>query len=102
MSTRILAWTVAVLLTAMYVFALVVPVGNLLYLPRLGFGVSPLGWVLLIAGALLPVAVFLLAAWIPRRRSAGQRLLVLVTGLAVVGLLQLEQTLLVPTTFVFT
>lgn len=98
---RIVSWAAGVVLVAMYAFALVIPVGNLLYLPGFGFEISALGWVLLVANALLPVLALVLALRMARRRGAGRRLLILLAGLALVGMIQLEQTLLVPMTLYF-
>jgi len=101
MAARIVSWVAGAILVAMYAFSLVVPVGNLLYLPGFGFEISGLGWVLLVVSVLLPVLVMFIALWIGRRRGAGLRLLILLAGLALVGMIQLEQTLLVPMTLYF-
>ncbi|MFT4232672.1 MAG: hypothetical protein QM606_07860 [Leucobacter sp.] len=100
MAGRILAWTVGVLLTALYASAVVAAAGNLLLLPQMasamGLGMAPLGWFWLGFGALMPVAVFGIALLIARGRGAALRLLVLAAGLGVVAAVQLEVMHLVP------
>lgn len=100
MVRRVVPWVIGALLTGLYAYALVEPIGNLIGLPQLGFEITPLGWFWLVAGVALPVVAYAFALWIGRGRSAGARLTLLAAGLAVVAALQLEYLLLVqPSTF---
>ncbi len=101
MVRRIVPWAIGAILTGLYGYALVAPVGNLLYLPQVGFAVTPIGWFWLVLGVALPVVVYAIALWAGRGRSAGRRLTALAAGVAVLALLQLEMLLLVSTSSYF-
>lgn len=96
MIKRITHWVIGALLTAVYVFTMLAPFGDLMGLPQMGFAISPSGWFWLFAGVVLPPIVYALALIAGRKRTAVVRLMLLATGLLVVALLQLELLLLVP------
>ena len=102
---RVIAWVALVLLTLLYAYVVVTGVGNLTGISELagvlGFAVSPAGWFWLTLGILLPIAVYAVALLFGRGRAAGVRVLLLATGLAVVGAIQLEILHLVPQTSFF-
>jgi hypothetical protein len=54
-----------------------------------GFDVAQLPWWVLVLMLVLPVVVFLLALWAGRRRTVGERALLLLVGLSVVAALSL-------------
>jgi len=101
MVRRIAPWAIGALLVGLYGYALVAPVGNLVFLPQLGLEIAPIGWFWLVAGVVVPVLGLALALWAGRGRSAPRRLTVLAAGLAFVALLQLELLLLVDTASYF-
>lgn len=101
MVRRIIPWVIGALITGLYGYALVAPIGNLVGLPQLGLAINPIGWFWLVAGVLLPPLAYALALWAGRGRAAATRLLALGTGLAAVAVLQLEIQLLVQTSTFF-
>ena len=105
MTGRIIAWTVGVLVTLLYVYMVVAAVGNLTMLPQmaasLGVVLAPTGWAWLGFGVALPVVVYAAAILIGRKRSAGIRILVLAAGLCFAAAVQLEVLHLVPQTSYF-
>lgn len=100
MGARITAWVLGIVITLLYSATVVAAVGNLVLLPRMGadigYDISAFGQFWLWFGILMPVLVFAAALAIGWRRRAVTRLLVLVTGLAVVAVIQLEVLHLVP------
>lgn len=96
MLRRAVPWIIGALLTGLYAFALVRPIGDLIGLPQLGLEIAPVGWLWLIVSVVIPVAAYAVALLFGRRRSAAVRLLLLATGLAVVAVIQLEMQLLTP------
>ena len=97
---KVFAWVLGVLLTGLYVSAVVAAVGNAIMLPNvadsLGLGISVSGWFWLVFGIAFPVVVFGIALVLGRGRSAALRVLVLAAGIALVAVAQLEITHLVP------
>ena len=77
-----------------YAFALFVAISNMVALPDAyaQFGLDPatIPWWLLITGALIPVAGFVAALLVGRRRNVLERALVLLVGLALVSALGLS------------
>lgn len=106
MGSKIIAWVLGALITLLYAATVAAAVGNLVLLPRMGaeigYAISAFGWFWLWFGILVPVVVFGLALVIARGRRAAMRLLVLVAGLAIVGMIQLEVMHLVPQSLFFT
>lgn len=100
MAGRIIAWTVGILLTGLYISSVVAGIGNLVLLPQMaatmGLSMTPAGWFWLGFGVLLPVVVFSLSLLLARGRRASLRVLVLAAGLGVVAAVQLEVMHLVP------
>lgn len=97
---RVLGWTLGVLLTGLYLSAVVSALGNLWYMPQfasqLGLALTPTGWLWLGLGIAVPVIVYALALLAARRRTAGPRLISLACGLCVVAVWQLDVLHLVP------
>lgn len=69
-------------------------VGNLAGVSIIASGletsINALGWVVLIVGILLPVAVFALAFWLGRRRDVLSQVLLYLAGLGTVAALSLS------------
>lgn len=101
MIRRILPWVSGAVLVALYGYALVGPIGNLIGLPSMGFTIGAIGWFWLIAGIAAPPVALLIALLVGRGRTPAIRLLLLATGLTVLSLLQFQQTLLIPVTSYF-
>ncbi|QIM16942.1 hypothetical protein G7067_11880 [Leucobacter insecticola] len=95
------AWIVGLMLAALYVYAAVAAVGNLIgmigYAERLGLGLSVSGWAWLIAGIALPILILACALWTARRRAAWARILFLAVGVAVVSVVQIDVMYAIPT-----
>lgn len=93
-------WTLGILVSLLYGYAVVAAVGNLIGIPgvasALGLGVSLTGWAWLSLGALLPIIVFVLALLIARGRPGWAKIVLLATGLCVLAVLQLDLMHLVP------
>ncbi|MBK0419357.1 hypothetical protein JD276_09950 [Leucobacter sp. CSA1] len=96
---RLLAWAAGALVVALYAYAVVAAVGNMTGMlqsaENIGLGISGLGWALLVFGLALPPLVLGGALLVARRSDAWTRVLILATGLCVVGALQLTLTDLV-------
>ena len=89
-------WGIGAILTLLYAFALVRPIGDLTGLPQLGLPISATGWIWLLGAVVVPVLIYLGCLWFPRKREAEVRLWILAAGLGVVAVLQLEMELLAP------
>lgn len=93
-------WTFGVLVTVLYAYAAVAAIGNLLGIPNvaaaLGLDVSVAGWAWLSVGVALPVLGYAAALVIGRGRPGWAKIMLLVTGLCVVAILQLDIMHLVP------
>lgn len=88
---RIAAWVAGILLVALYGYSVVAAVGNLVGMSGfLGAVFGPLPWMLLWAGAIVPVVALVVTLILGRGRTAGMRLLLLATGLCVAAAIQLE------------
>ena len=89
-----IVWALGGLVTLIYGYAVVAAVGNLVGIPgiaaALGLGVSVTGWAWLSLGVALPVLLYGIALLLSRRRPGWARILLLVTGLCVVAVLQLD------------
>lgn len=96
MVRRAVPWAVGAILTGLYAYALVRPIGDLTGLPQLGLAIAPIGWLWLVAAVLVPIVGYAVALLFGRRRSAPVRLTVLAAGLGVVAVIQLEMQLLAP------
>ncbi len=91
------------LLIALYVFASLNGIGNLIGMRRiaasLNTSISPAGWLLLVLGVLLPAIIFA-AALTLKSKLAGRGLasltLLLAAGIALFSCLQIELLYLVP------
>lgn len=95
-----LPWTIGLIITALYGYAVVAAAGNLVGMPQaavaLGLTVTATGWAWLSLGVALPIVVFAVALLVARGRSSWVRILLLITGLCVVAVLQLDLMHLVP------
>lgn len=89
-------WALGAVLSAIYAFTMLAPFGDLMGLPQMGFAISPGGWFWLVVGVALPPIVYALALVAGRKKSGGVRILMLLTGLLVLSLMQLQMLLLVP------
>lgn len=93
-------WVIGVLVTALYGYAVVAALGNLVGIPgiasALGLGVTAAGWAWLSLGVVLPIFVLLIAILMGLKRPGWAKLLLLVTGLCVVAVLQIDLLHLVP------
>lgn len=96
MVRRAAPWIIGAILTGLYAFALVAPIGDLIGLPQMGLELALVGWVWLVLAVIMPIAAYAIALLFGRGRSAAVRLLLLAAGLAVVAVLQLEMQLLAP------
>lgn len=89
-----LALTLAILFGLVFAYDVWEAVGNLAGVSIIASGldtsINPLGWVVLIVGILLPVAVFTLAFWLGRRRDLLAQALLYLTGLGTVAALSLS------------
>lgn len=96
----IAVWAWGVVLTMLYALVSLNAVGNLLGMQQIAAALdtqlSVAGWFWLVFGAALPLLVYAVALVLARGSRAGTRLLVLLTGLAVLSAFQLEITHLVP------
>lgn len=88
------AWIAGLALTALYGYAVVAAVGNLIGMPQiaaaLGLNISAAGWVWMSIGVVIPVLLFVLALLIGRRQTAWTRVLILAAGICLVAVLQLD------------
>jgi uncharacterized membrane protein len=86
--------TLAVFFGLFYAYDLWEAVGNLVGLniqaADLDTSLSGFGWVVLIIGVLIPVAVYGFAFWLGRRRAVGVQALMFLTGLCLVAVLSLD------------
>lgn len=85
---------VAIFFGLFYAYDLWEAIGNLVGInvvaEGLGVTISVTGWVVLIAGLLLPPLVFALCLWLGRRRGLFALILILFTGLCAVASLWLS------------
>ena len=97
-----LSLVVAALFGLFYAYDLFEAVSNLLGLPAYydaaGLGSENIPWAVLWLGVVLPIALFLLAFIIGRRRNVGQKAVIFLLGLALsaglaIGVLALEEQL---------
>jgi hypothetical protein len=97
-----LSLVVAAVLGLFYAYDVWEAIGNMINLPAfydsIGVGSKHVPWWLLWIGVLIPVAVFLLAFVIGRRRNVGEKAVVFIVGLALaaglgIGVLALEDVL---------
>lgn len=90
----IVTWALGILITALYGYAVVIAVGNLLGMIEqgqlLGLNLSLLGATLLAVGLAAPPVVYAIALWLGRKRRAALRILLLAAGLCLVGVVQLD------------
>ncbi|MET4638299.1 hypothetical protein [Mycetocola sp. 2940] len=91
------AWltlTLAILFGLVFAYDVWEAVGNLAGVSIIASGlettINALGWVVLILGILLPVAVFALAFWLGRRRDVLSQVLLYLAGLGAVAALSLS------------
>ncbi|UOQ58208.1 hypothetical protein MUN78_05010 [Leucobacter allii] len=100
MIRTVTVWIIGILLAGLYVYAAIAGVGNFIGMhglgAALGTGLSASGWVWLMLGIALPIALLAAALLLGRRRSSGFRLLLLAAGIAVLGALQIDIMHLVP------
>lgn len=86
--------TLAILFGLLFAYDVWEAVGNLAGVSIIASGletsINALGWVVLIVGILLPVAVFALAFWLGRRRDALSQILLYLAGLGAVAALSLS------------
>ncbi|PJJ55250.1 hypothetical protein [Compostimonas suwonensis] len=89
-----LVGAVAAVFGLFYAYDVWEAVGNLVGVTSgaagLGTSVSPVGWIVLIGGLLLPVVVFVLAVWLGRGRATLPRAGILFAGLCLVAALSLS------------
>ncbi|UBH05555.1 hypothetical protein K8P10_001066 [Leucobacter sp. Psy1] len=91
MAAKISGWATAAVITALYIYASVAAVGNLLGMVGfLGDALSTTAWIALIAGIAAPPIGFVVALWLGRRRTGGIRLLLLAAGLCGAAAMQLD------------
>lgn len=94
------AWIVGVLLAVLYVYAAIAAVGNVLGMVglagALGTGLSGSGWLWLSVGVLIPLLLLTAALWLGRGRAPWTRILLLAAGIAVVAVLQIDVTHVIP------
>ncbi len=80
---------VAIFFGLFYAYNLWQAIGNLVGInvvaEGLGYAITATGWVVLIAGILLPPLVFALCLWLGRRRGLFALILILFTGLCAVA-----------------
>jgi hypothetical protein len=93
-------WSLGVVVAVVYAYAVVAAVGNLMGIPSvadaIGLGVSAVGWVWLSISVALPVFGFAVALLIGRGRPGWAKILLLVTGLCVVAVAQIDILHVVP------
>ena len=89
-----LALTLAILFGLFFAYDVWEAVGNLAGVSSVASGletsINALGWVVLVAGILLPVAVFAVAYWLGRRRDPLAQVLLYLAGLGTVAALSLS------------
>jgi hypothetical protein len=89
-----LALTLAVIFGLLFAFDVWEAVGNLVGVTvvasGLGTTINAVGWVVLILGILLPIAVFAGAYWIGRRRDPLAQILLYLAGLGTVAAVSLS------------
>ncbi|MGO1841048.1 MAG: hypothetical protein ACTHZM_03130 [Canibacter sp.] len=97
--TIIFTWTISVLVLVLYAWAIVNAVGNFVglrgFARSLESDLTMSGWFWLLGGILLPIVIAVLAFFLARKQPE-KRWLVLLVGLALVALLQLNVQHLVP------
>lgn len=95
-------WVVFVAIVALYVYALATAIGNWLGMSNianiLADGLSPSGILWLSVGVAIPVVTFIVASIVARGKLRWQRVLILLLGLTIVAVLQLDLMHMVPTT----
>ncbi|WP_125100317.1 hypothetical protein [Leucobacter chromiireducens] len=100
MVARIAWWGAGLLIAVLYVHATVTGIGNLTGMlglaGALGMGLSAGGWLWLVFGIAMPVLVFVAALLLGRKRGGGTRILLLMAGIAVVAVVQLDVMHLIP------
>lgn len=92
MNARLIgAWIAGVLLTALYAYAVIAGIGNLIGMSTfLGDALGVLPWTLLGLAVFLPIGAFIVSLIVATGRSAWVRILLLATGLCVAAAGQLE------------
>ena len=89
-----LAASIAIVFGLFYAYTAWAGLGNLVGLNNtaqsLDTSLSGFGWGLLLAGVILPIAVFAVAFWLGRRREAGPQALILLAGLCLVSAFSLD------------
>ncbi|MET0479876.1 MAG: hypothetical protein ABWY23_02930 [Mycetocola sp.] len=89
-----LALSLAVVFGLLFAFDVWEAVGNLVGVSVVASGlettINPVGWVVLILGILLPIAVFALAYWLGRRRNPLAQVLLYLAGLGTVAAVSLS------------
>jgi hypothetical protein len=89
-----LSFVVAAVFGLFYAYDLWEAVGNLVGLnataDSLGTMLSAFGWVVLLAGLLLPAFIFAAAVWLGRRRTLGVQALLLLAGLCLSAVVSLN------------
>ncbi|MFF8818399.1 hypothetical protein ACF07D_10435 [Leucobacter sp. NPDC015123] len=85
------AWGAAVVIVALYAYAVVAGIGNLMGMSTfLGEALGPLPWTLLGLAIFVPIGALLVSLLVARGRTAWVRVLLLATGLCVAAAVQLE------------
>ncbi|GAA2839481.1 hypothetical protein FB468_1195 [Leucobacter komagatae] len=85
------AWVAGVLILALYAYAVVAAVGNLIGMSTfLGEALGPLPWALLGVAIFAPIGAIITSLIVARGRTAWVRVLLLATGLCVTAAVQLE------------
>lgn len=92
MNAKVLsAWAAGVLLLALYAYAVVAAIGNLMGMSTfLGDALGPLPWALLGFAIFVPVGALIVSLIVARGRTAWVRVLLIATGLCVTAAVQLE------------
>ncbi|GAA2180778.1 hypothetical protein GCM10009847_19950 [Leucobacter tardus] len=91
MASRITGWGAAAIIVALYIYAVVAAVGNLLGMVGfLGDALSATAYIALIGGIAAPPLGLAAALWLGRGRTGGVRLLLLAAGLCGAAALQLD------------
>lgn len=100
MTQRIAAWVIGLLLSLLYLYAIVAGIGNFVGVTglgaALGTGLSGTGTLWLIVGVAMPALVFIVALLLGRRRAAATRLLLLAAGIALVAAWQIDMMHVIP------
>ena len=96
MISKIAAWVVGLLSVVLYAYAVFSGVinvqGMLAQAEIFGMSVSALGWMFIVAHLIIPVVLLAIALIVGRGTSAWLRVVILIAGLSVTGLLLLVLT----------